>query len=67
MKVYSNALVARIRSLRANGLTYREINEELNLSIPKSTLGYLCKGISPGNGYEERIAAQAHERLQFIR
>lgn len=67
MKVYPASTIARIRSLRTNGLTYREINDELGMSIPKGTLSYLCKGISPGNGYEERIVAEAHERLRFIR
>ena len=34
-----------IRTLRAQGLTYREINQSLGTKIPKSSLNHICKNI----------------------
>lgn len=67
VRVYPDTIVSRIRSLRSSGLTYREINAGLGVSMPKGTLSYLCKGVGLGNGHEERMIAEAHERMMFVR
>jgi hypothetical protein len=42
---YAQHTRSQIRSLRQAGLTYTEINERLGLSISKSSLAYICRGI----------------------
>lgn len=49
------------------GKTYREINQVLGLTIPKSTLSYLCKDVEPGDNYKERMQVDAATRLAHIR
>jgi hypothetical protein len=44
-----------VRSLRASGLTYREINEKIGISIPKSSLTYICRGIVLSHKQQVRI------------
>jgi hypothetical protein len=41
--------------LRKQGKTYSEIQESLNVVIPKSTLSYWCRGIKLSKKYFERI------------
>lgn len=45
----------KIRELRSAGLTYKEINTQINSSIPKSTLSGICKGIRLSTSQQERI------------
>lgn len=46
-----------IRKLRADGLMYSEINNELKTSIPKSTLSGICKGIRLTEPQQARVKA----------
>ena len=45
MKKYDSSLIEKIRSLRSLGKTYTEINTDLRVRLPKSTLSYLCKRV----------------------
>ncbi len=67
MRVYSREVIENVRALRRAGKTYREINQTLDLSIPKSTLSYLCRDVNPGEEYKERIQADTATRLTYIR
>lgn len=67
MKKYDTATVQKIRHLRASGASYREINNRLDLLIPKSTLNYICKNVDPGEEYRKRVQFTSKQRLVFIR
>ena len=65
--MYPEEVIEKVRLLRTQGLTYREINISLGLSIPKSSLSFMCKNVDPGDDYRERIQADTLNRLVFVR
>ncbi len=66
MKVYTEKIIKDVQSLRLQGKTYREINQILGLSIPKSTLSYYCRNVDPGENYRKRIQADTAKRLAYV-
>jgi len=50
--------------LRAQGKTYSEIQEELCVSIPKSTLSYWCRDVRLPKRSSERIARMSAKNLE---
>ena len=67
VKKYTAEIIERIRQLRSDGLTYREINQRLGSAVPKSSLTYMCADIEPQGGYHERIRDSNLTRLDFVR
>ena len=61
------ALYEQIRSLRSNGLTYTEINENLGVNIAKSSYSYICKDIFLNKHQINRINQLSKERLIVYR
>lgn len=60
-------LKEKAKNLRKKGKTYQEIQGELCLKLPKSTLSYWCKDISLPNGYGDRIDAYNKFNLEKAR
>lgn len=56
MSYQNPSLRSEARRLRTLGLTYGEINTELQMKIPKSTLSEWCKNVSLPESYRKRIA-----------
>lgn len=56
-----------VRLLRAQGLTYKEINEKLSINTSKSTLSYWCKDIILTPEQNNRIQAQNLKTLAITR
>lgn len=56
MKKYSLDLVCKIRELRQKGRTYGEINKNLQIFIPKSTLNWICRNVSLPRDYTNKIS-----------
>lgn len=50
-----NQLKEGVQKLRALGKTYTEIQQELGIRIPKSTLSYWCKDIPLPSSYFEKL------------
>jgi hypothetical protein len=57
----------KVRSLRSKGFTYAEIQKDLRLTIPKSSLAYICKGVKVPALYAERALAKNREQLVVAR
>lgn len=55
MTRYSSSITHRIRTLRSEGKTYREIQKDVGLSIPKSTLSFICRGVILPESYASRV------------
>lgn len=54
---YPLALIHRIQQLRSYGKTYGEIQKVIGFAIPKSSLSYICDGVSLPKEYASRIKA----------
>lgn len=78
MKRYSQRVVKAIRELRAEGLTYPEIQIKIGESVPKGSLSYICRGVTisvagkarideiiAGNRQKARRAAVVANRNRF--
>lgn len=52
---YSEITIDLAKKLRGRGKTYGEINEYLNLKIPKSTLNFWCKNVPLPKNYAKRM------------
>lgn len=50
----------KIKTLRSQGKTYGEINQEIKMSLSKSTLSHICKAVKLPASYSSRI-----EKLNF--
>lgn len=57
-------LYDNVRMLRKQGLTYAEINRKLKVSIPKSTLSGICRGIMLSPTQQARIKAINNASLE---
>ncbi len=57
----------KIRQLRARGLTYPEICNEVGRDIPKGTLSYICKGVALPEEYIDRQKIRLRENLNIAR
>jgi hypothetical protein len=58
---------SQIRSLRADGFTYSEINAQLGTKIPKSSMSYICKGINLTTAQSARIDVLMKDKLALNR
>ncbi len=67
MNRYDKQTLNSILMLRESGKTYKEINDELGVNIPKSTLSYICRGVSMGADYDLRMKRVSIERLGYFR
>lgn len=63
-----------VRKLRQEGMTYSEIVKILNVSIPRSTLSYWCKGLEISESAQEkfkqsvnRLLIRAREKAQSVK
>ena len=56
-----------IKKLRQDGFTYSEINEQLGLKIPKSSLSYICRDIKLNSIQKLRIKKIADDALAVSR
>jgi len=56
-----------VRRLRGKGKTFLEINKILGLSLPKSTISYISKGVRLPNWYSQDIAKRNLENLNQAR
>lgn len=54
---YPFVLIRQIRQLRSHGKTYGEIQKAIGVAIPKSSLSYICDGVSLPKEYASRIKA----------
>lgn len=66
MKRYNAYEIRKIRQLRKQGLTYREICEQVG-SVPKSTLTYICSGIELPSTYHDKLRNINREHLINVR
>lgn len=57
----------KIRTLRQNGYTYNEIQDELGIEIPKSTLSSICKNIEMTKTYHNKIESLNAHNLKEAR
>lgn len=55
MRVYDVETKTRIRVLRKSGLTYTEIQQKMNMAIPKPSLTYICKDVVMSDKQKDRI------------
>jgi hypothetical protein len=56
MKRFSQEQRARIRQLRSQGKTFGEIQAVIGVSVPKSTLSYICSDVRLPLSYHRRIS-----------
>jgi hypothetical protein len=63
MKAYPLDIVEKIKLLRANGRSYTEIQEQVGLQIPKSSLSYICRDIVMPSEYTEGLRLARLQRL----
>ncbi len=61
------AVRIEIRRLRATGMSYAAICDQLGQAFPKSTLSYVCKGVDLPDEYLNKRTAQLRDRLQLAR
>ena len=61
--VYPRDIRENVKHLRACGKTYSEIEKELNLTIPKSTLSSWCKGITLPSWYLKKAKELSAKNL----
>ncbi len=54
-------------ALRKSGLSYREINLQIGLVIPKSTLSYMCRNIVMSEAYRTSFSSKREGRLAYAR
>lgn len=66
MKKYSAREIQKIRQLRERGLTYQEICEQIG-TIPKSSLTYICSGITLPDTYYDRLRSLNKKHLTNVR
>lgn len=59
----NDGIIENVRRLRRKGLTYKEINRDLKIEKPKSTLSYWCKGVELPKGYGRKIRLMANDNL----
>jgi len=62
-----NQLINKIKKLRKESKTYREIKDIVGKDIPKSTLSYWCKDISMSESYKEKARKINIENLKKAR
>jgi hypothetical protein len=67
MQQYPSDVKTRAQKLRAKGRTYREICQELSQSIPKGTLNYWVRHITPPESYQHKIAKLNRNHLKKVR
>lgn len=53
---YPTEVIEKVRRLRSLGMTYREIKDDLQISISKSTLSEWCKGVILPEIYSQRVS-----------
>lgn len=63
MAEYSDEIKAHAQKLRLEGSTYREIQQKLKITIPKGTLSYWVRNITPSPSYFQRLN---HQKIQNI-
>lgn len=63
MNKYFQEEIRYIQKLRSTGKTYGEIRKFLGKRIPKSTLSYLCRGVTLPKSYDKKIKALNHRNL----
>jgi hypothetical protein len=67
MKQYPPLLVQQARDLRVQGLTYREINNYLHLSIPKPTFSGWFHNLPLPSFYRNKVQQIVNANLQKVR
>lgn len=55
MRIYGPQIYSKVRRLRLSGRTYPEIQKELKLCLPYSSLSYICKDLKLGSDSLARI------------
>jgi len=60
-------LKKKIRNLRKKGFSYTEIQKNLKIKIPKSTMSYICKNIKLTLDQQERLRLKSLRRLDSAR
>lgn len=65
--MHKPGLKEKVIKLRKQRKTYSEIQKELNLSIPKSTLSYWCRNIPLSNSYFKKVKILNLKNLEKAR
>jgi hypothetical protein len=63
MKVYHQDLIDQIKSLRALGNSYADIQTALGVTIPKSSMSYICRGTLLPDEYIQELKLARQNRL----
>ncbi len=66
MKRYPKTTIVRAQNLRSEGLTYREICTSLGRNIPKATLNYWVRNITPPASYHTKVANLIQQNIQQV-
>jgi hypothetical protein len=57
----------RIQALRAEGFTYSEICKKIDVSVPKSSLAYICRNVVLPQEYDSKVKALVSENIRVQR
>ena len=67
MNTYNYKLKSKVEKLRKLGKTYTEINQEIDLNIPKSTLSNWCRNVLLPQDYTHKIDQKNIQNLKKAR
>lgn len=56
-----------VRSLRARGFTYKEINDTLGFHVARSSLSYICRCVSLPSEYQDKVKDLNRKHLESVR
>jgi len=67
MRVYPNVIKNKAREFRSQGKTSQEINDDLNLAVPKSTMSYWFRDIVLSPESKLVLSRKINDKLNFAR